>query len=122
MKTKMYITLNSVKFYAHHGVLPQETIVGNTFIVDLKLKVDFSQAAKTDDLKYTINYAEVYNIIKEEMEIPSKLLEHVCQRMIQRLCLEFPQIEEIKIQLSKQKPPITGADMESAGVVTKWKK
>ena len=49
------------------------------------------------------------------MEIPSKLLEHVCGRIATRLFQEFPGIEEIEIKLSKRNPPM-GADIDSAGV------
>ena len=51
----MYIFLSNVKFYARHGVGAQERLVGNTFIVDLRLKLDFSKAAETDDLNYTVS-------------------------------------------------------------------
>lgn len=113
---KTYITLDQMKFYSYHGVSPQETRVGNTFIVDLKVKTDLSIAIESDDLRYTINYADIYNAVKQEMEIPSKLLEHACGRIMNRLFNEFPSIMEIDIKLSKKNPPM-GADMESAGVV-----
>ena len=41
--TSMYIYLEGAKFFAHHGVDPQETIVGANFIIDLKLRTDFTQ-------------------------------------------------------------------------------
>lgn len=112
---EMYIFLDKVKFYAYHGVAPQETLVGNTFIIDLKLKVDFTQAAETDELEYTVSYADIYAAVKDEMQIPSKLLEHVCGRITRRLLHDFPSVEEIEIKLGKQNPPM-GADICSAGV------
>lgn len=111
----MHINLDRIKFYAYHGVAPQETLVGNTFIVDLKLTVDFSRAMETDKLEYTVSYADVYSIVKDEMKIPSKLLEHVCARIVKRIFCEFSTVDEIEIKLSKQNPPM-GADIESAGV------
>lgn len=117
MKTsESYIFLENVRFYARHGVAEQETAVGNTFIVNLKLRVDFSQASQTDDLAYTVNYADVYRITKEEMDIPSKLLEHVSQRIVSRLFRELPQVTEINIKLAKQNPPM-GAQLDGAGVI-----
>jgi len=107
-----------MKFYAFHGVMEQERIVGNTFIVNLKLDVDLSKASETDDLSDTINYAEIYDIVKAEMEIPSKLLEHVAGRILQRIKTEFPVIEKIKIRLAKERPPV-GGEIESAAVVMK---
>ena len=113
--TDMYIRLEGMKFYAFHGVLPQENLVGANFYVDLKLKTDFTQAAETDELEDTVSYADIHTVVKEEMSIPSKLLEHVCQRIARRLFHDFPTIETIDIRLSKENPPM-GACAESIGV------
>ena len=110
-----HILLKNVLFFAHHGVAPQETVTGNEFYINLRLKTDFKHAAVTDELDDTISYADIYAILKQEMEIPSKLLEHVCGRIATRLFQEFPGIEEIEIKLSKRNPPM-GADIDSAGV------
>lgn len=116
MKTSsMYIYLEGVRFFARHGVDPQETIVGANFMVGLKIKTDFSRAARTDELTGTISYADVYAAVKEEMQTPSRLLEHVCERIGQRLFHDFPSIEEIVLQLSKENPPM-GADCKKVGV------
>ncbi|MDO4180742.1 MAG: dihydroneopterin aldolase [Bacteroidales bacterium] len=111
----MYIYLEGVRIFARHGVLPQETQVGSYFTIDLRLKTDFSQAARTDELEGTISYADVHTVLKEEMQIPSKLLEHVCERIAQRLFHDFASIEEIHIRLSKENPPM-GADCKNVGV------
>ena len=113
--TNMYIRMEGMKFYAFHGVLPQENLVGAYFYIDLKLKTDFSQAAQTDDLSETVSYADIYQSVKEEMQIPSKLLEHVCQRIAQRIFNDFPTIEELDIKLFKENPPM-GAQAERVGV------
>lgn len=73
MTTK--IELRRMTFYAYHGVAPQETRVGNTFIVDLILTAPLENAVWSDDLSDTINYATVYETVKAEMAIPSRLLE-----------------------------------------------
>lgn len=70
------IFLKDIRCYAYHGVAPQENLIGNEYVIDLKLKVDISKAAQTDEVTDTVNYAEVHNVIKTEMAIPSKLLEH----------------------------------------------
>ena len=85
----MYIHLKGLKIFAFHGVLPQENKVGAEYTLNLRLKTDFSQASQTDDLNYTINYAEVFEAVKEEMKIPSQLLEHVIQRIAERLFHDF---------------------------------
>lgn len=110
-----YIFLKDIRCYAYHGVAPQENLIGNEYVIHLRLKVDISQAAETDEVTDTVNYAEVHEVVKTEMSIPSKLLEHVCNRIIRELFTRFPSIEEVKISLSKRNPPM-GADIDSAGV------
>lgn len=110
-----YILLKEFRCYAYHGVAPQENLIGNEYIIDLKLKVDISKAAQTDEVADTVNYAEVHQVIMAEMAVPSKLLEHVGGRIIEKLFQQFPALEEIELHLSKRNPPM-GADVESAGI------
>ncbi len=110
-----YIFLDNLRFFAHHGIGAQETLVGNEFIVNIRLKADITRAMLTDDVADTISYAEVYEAVKAEMEIPSKLLEHVAGRIVRRLFQEFPTIKQIELKLAKRNPPM-GADIEVAGI------
>lgn len=109
------IFLKNACFYAYHGVSPQETQIGNEYLINLKLKTNITRASQTDEVSDTVNYADIHAVLKEEMSVPSKLLEHVCGRICRRLIEEFPTIEEIDICLSKRNPPM-GADIESAGI------
>ena len=113
MSSKIY--LRNVRFHAFHGVLPQEGIVGNDYLVNLVLDYDFSSAMKTDDLQGTLNYAEVYQKVREEMAVPSKLLEHVAGRIAHRLFSDFPEIQKLQLSITKVNPPM-GADSDAAGV------
>lgn len=110
-----YIFLENVRFYAYHGVGGQELTVGNEFVVNLRLKVDIARAAETDDVTHTVSYADVYDALKAEMDIPSRLLEHVCGRIVKRLFRTFPTVKGIELKLSKRNPPM-GADLDAAGV------
>ena len=110
-----------MKFHAFHGVLPQENLVGAYFNVDLKLKTDFTHAAETDNLDGTVSYADIFAVIKEEMSIPSKLLEYVCQRIATRIFKDFTVIETIDIRLSKENPPM-GACARNIGVEVRYKR
>ncbi|MEG1543127.1 MAG: dihydroneopterin aldolase [Tannerellaceae bacterium] len=114
MTTK--IELASMKFYAYHGVMPQETRVGNNFIIDLTLSAPLERAMDTDDLDDTINYATVFALVKEEMAVPSKLLEHVAGRILHSLKHHFPQLTGVELKLAKLNPPF-GGDVYSAAVV-----
>jgi dihydroneopterin aldolase len=110
------ILLENMKFHAFHGVLPEEQIVGNSYSVTIKIVFDFSRAAKNDDLNATINYAEIYGLVKEEMRQKSKLIEHVAQRILDKIVQTFPQIESSEVRLSKHHPPLSG-EVEKATVV-----
>ena len=116
MTTK--IELRRMTFYAYHGVAPQETRVGNTFIVDLILTAPLENAVWSDDLSDTINYATVYETVKAEMAIPSRLLEHAAGRILKALKERFPQITEVELVLSKLNPPF-GGDIHSASIIFK---
>ena len=113
------ILLENIKIHAFHGVLPEEKILRTYYILNLTIKADIWKAADTDDLNDTINYAEINNIIHEEMKIPSELLEHVAGRMIEKVSKKFPQITSIKIKITKTKPPMQG---EMNGVSVELKK
>lgn len=113
MSSKIY--LRNVRFHAFHGVLAQEGIVGNDYLVNLVLDYDFSSAMKTDDLQGTLNYAEAYQKVREEMAVPSKLLEHVAGRIAHRLFSDFPEIQKLQLSITKVNPPM-GADSDGAGV------
>jgi dihydroneopterin aldolase len=110
-----YIELNEMQFFSYHGVLKQERIVGNSYRINLKLTLDLSKAIESDQIENTINYAEVYALLKEEMNQPSNLLEHAAGRMVCRLKQTFPQIQQVELRLAKNNPPM-GGDIKEAAV------
>lgn len=110
-----HIYLQNLRFFARHGVGEQERLIGNEFTVNLKLAVNFCRAMQTDDVADTVNYAEVYEAVKAEMAVPSKLLEHVGGRIVSRLFRDFPQVTEVELRLGKRNPPMN-ADIEAAGI------
>ena len=115
MTTDSYIFLEDLHFFACHGVAEQEQQVGNEYRIDVRLRVDISRAAQTDDVADTVNYAEVYELVRREMSLPSRLLEHVAGRIATSLFARFPQVAAISLMLRKRNPPM-GADIAWAGV------
>lgn len=113
---KSYILLDNLIFYAHHGVFAQETAVGNVFVVNLKITLDLEKSCLSDDLNDTVSYAELYEDVKKEIMIPSKLLEHAAFRIIRRLKDKYSLIDTVEIKLSKRNPPL-GGQLDSASVV-----
>ena len=109
------ILLNNLRFHAFHGVLPQERVVGNDYVVSLDIACDFAKAMQSDDVGDTLNYAEVYQVGAAEMNEPCNLLEFLAGRMGRRLLETFPQIDELTLRIVKHNPPM-GADCDGAGV------
>lgn len=109
------ILLENLKIYAYHGVLPEENRIGTSYILNVEVHADLWKATETDDLNDTISYADINDLIHTEMKIPSKLLEHVAGRIITKIHSAFPQINFIKIKITKTSPPMKG-EMDGASV------
>ena len=112
------IYLDDMRFYAYHGVMEQERLVGGEYSVSLTVEADLSEAVRTDDVADTINYAALYEVVKSEMAVPSKLLEHVAGRIGQRVMEAFERITALTIKVTKLNPPM-GADSKGASVELK---
>ena len=112
---KHSILLRRVRVYARHGVAPQERLTGAYFYVDMAVDADFSAAMRTDKLDGTVSYADLFQCIKEEMAVPSLLVEHVAGRILERVFRDFPAVSRIRLTLTKENPPM-GADCSEAGV------
>ncbi len=109
------ICLDNLRFHAFHGVLPQERITGNDYRVSLRIAYDISRAMESDRVEDTLNYAEVFELVRQEMTVPCNLIERVAGRIGDRLFREFPEIGELDLRIVKVNPPM-GADCEGAGV------
>lgn len=111
------IRLEGLRFYAFHGVLEQERRVGGDYTLDLILTLSDADAAIfQDDLSGTVNYAEVYELVKREMATPSALLEHVAGRILAALFEAFPKVAAATVKLRKDNPPM-GATCDGCSVV-----
>jgi len=102
------IKLEGMEFFSYHGCFKEEQKIGTKFIVDLSIETDVEQAALNDDLHLTINYLTVYQMVKIQMEIKSKLLEHVALRILDNLYQQFPSVKWAEVKVSKLNPPLGG--------------
>ena len=102
------IELSGMEFHAFHGCLPEERRDGNLFVVDFECEYDISKAASSDSLEDALNYAEVYDLIKAQMQIPSNLLEHLAVRIADAVSASFPQIQHLSLRVAKAHPPVSG--------------
>ena len=109
------IQIENMEFYAFHGCYNQEQVVGNRFLVDLEISANLEKATLSDNIEDTLNYQNAYDIVKEQMNIKSRLLEHVAGRILDKLFSRFPDIEKASVRVSKMNPPM-GGQMERVSV------
>lgn len=112
------ITVSNIKVYANHGCLTEETRIGSYYRVDVEVFANLSKAAISDHLSDTVDYVHINKIVKEEMATPSKLLEHVARRILNRLLNELKIVDSAEVTVAKINPPI-GGDVESVAVTLK---
>lgn len=102
----MVINVSRLNVFAHHGVMPQERLLGANFYVSIEACVNVSdQALLHDQLQGTVNYADVIDSIRAEMSVPSNLLEHVAHRVGKRILADFEQITSLSVTIEKENPP-----------------
>ncbi len=102
------IKLEGMEFFAYHGCFEEEQIIGTKFRIDLNIEANVDEAAETDDLSKTINYLSVYQMVKKQMELKSRLLENVGKRILDELYNQFPVIIKAEVKVSKLNPPLGG--------------
>ncbi|EAL09235.1 dihydroneopterin aldolase [Listeria monocytogenes serotype 4b str. H7858] len=96
-------------FYGYHGVLAEETKLGQTFRVSLILGLSTKKAGISDSVDDTVSYAEVYETVKEIVEgTPFKLIEALAEKIATEVLTGYPLLEEVTVKLIKPNPPIPG--------------
>jgi dihydroneopterin aldolase len=98
--------LERIQLYGRHGVYPEENRLGQRFYVSLELKLDLGAAGRTDDLEQTVNYAEVYALVKSVVEgEPFKLIEALAETLATRILDAYAKIHEVTVRVLKPHPP-----------------
>jgi 7,8-dihydroneopterin aldolase/epimerase/oxygenase len=109
------IQIENMEFYAFHGCFKEERKVGNRFIVDLQIETSLEKASVTDNIQDTLNYQLAYDVVQQQMNIKSFLLENVAARILDELYSRFPYIAKATVKVSKMNPPM-GGEMERVSV------
>ena len=102
------VILNDIRIYAFHGCMEEEARIGSDYIINLVVETNMMRASQSDELKDAVDYVNLLAIVKKEMSIRSKLLEHVAQRIIDQIMMEFAKVNAVEITVAKQNPPIKG--------------
>ncbi|NND76681.1 MAG: dihydroneopterin aldolase [Flavobacteriales bacterium] len=112
------IELKNIRLYAYHGCLEEEAKIGQDYIVDVLVNTDLSKASENDSLSETIDYSDIYDIVKSEMAVRSKLIESVGNRIAQKIKDNWTSIESLSVTVRKPQPPIGGEVEEVSITVT----
>jgi dihydroneopterin aldolase len=103
-----FIQIENMEFYAFHGHFKEEQIVGNKFLVNLTIETDMQKPRESDNLRDAVNYQKAYQIVKDEMEKKSHLLEHIAGRILDAIYSEMSGIKKATVKVSKMNPPMGG--------------
>jgi dihydroneopterin aldolase len=115
------IRLKNIKIYAFHGCLVEEGKIGSDYLVNLSVKADLKKASVSDELADTVDYVLLQKIVREEMAVPSKLLEHVSKRIMESVLQRVKTVNKVKVTVAKRNPPI-GGDVAEVSVTMKMKR
>jgi dihydroneopterin aldolase len=111
----MRISLDKLVFFGYHGLYAEEKKLGNTYIVDVL--IDFTpKQSSINHLEQTIDYVQVYALIKKWMDIPAPLLETLVGNMADDILKEQLQAEKVMVKITKQHLPI--AEFEGTASVS----
>jgi len=111
------ILLEGMRFYAYHGVNPEERALGQRFTVDVVLAVDLRRPGQSDDLADTVSYSAVYKVVRGIMEGRSRqLIEAVAEEIAAAILTEFPLVARVIVTVRKPEVPMKGSMLDAAGV------
>jgi dihydroneopterin aldolase len=103
------IRLTGMRFYGYHGFFPEESRLGQSFIVDLELEVDLRKAGTQDSLTLTVDYGKVYGTVKGIVEgKPFKLIEAVAERVAGQVLALYVGVLAVTVRVHKPNAPIPG--------------
>lgn len=103
------IILKALKFWGCHGVLPAEKDQPQTFVIDVSLLLDLRMAAEQDSVQASVDYSEVYLIVKRIVEDNTfNLIETLAEKISLQLLQDFTRLEEVEITVYKPDAPVDG--------------
>tara|TARA_B100000945_G_C20405777_1_gene609920 strand:- start:1898 stop:2251 length:354 start_codon:yes stop_codon:yes gene_type:complete len=99
------ITVEGIKVFAYHGHLPEEAVLGGHFIINVWVTTDTSEVEKTDNLKHTVDYVKIIEIVNNQMKKRANMIE-VPARRIADAILPLKKVQKVKVEIEKIQPPI----------------
>ena len=102
------IYLKNIKIYAYHGCMEEEKKIGCDYLVNLIVHADLSLSCESDELKDTVDYVTLLDIVKNQMKMRANLLENVADRVVNKIISQFPSVRKAVVKIAKLNPPING--------------
>lgn len=103
------IILKNLAFFSFHGVLDEEKSLGQKFYIDIELSLDLKKAGVTDNVQDTVSYAEIYQLVKEQVtEKRFNLLEALAENIADIILLKYKKVKEIAVFVRKPEAPVPG--------------
>ena len=116
------IKIRDLEIYGHHGVMKEENVLGQKFLVSLALYTDTRAAGESDNLADSVNYAEVSYLVKEQMEKETyRLIEAAAEQLAKKILLKFPLVKKVEVEIKKPWAPILlPLDTVSVSITRGW--
>lgn len=102
------VALQGAEFFAKHGFYPEEQLLGCKFCVDIAVGFTPAGDLTEDNLANTVNYERLYELTAKQMQLPRRLIETLCQAIIDEIKKEYPFVETVVATIKKLNPPMPG--------------
>ncbi len=110
------IQIENLAVFAFHGVYPEETKLGQKFLLSLTLHTDTRKAGRSDDLKDSIHYGELASFASQyTVAHPCKLIEAAAEQLAEAILLRYPKLRGVTLELKKPWAPV-GLPLETVSV------
>lgn len=120
MKATDTIFITGLALHAHHGVMPHERKVGQSFSLDIVLDIDLGEASRSDRLRHTVSYDQVAATAGEAFcKKPYKLIEAAAGAVIDAILARFPRVMRVGITVHKPHAPIPATFADVGVVITR---
>lgn len=102
------IRVHNIRIHTNHGCMEEEKKIGSDYIVNVEVEADLTLSSKSDELKDTVDYVAIHQIVYQQMKQRSKLLEHVVKRILDQIMKDHPEVNSAQVEVAKVNPPIGG--------------
>lgn len=101
------IILRDLVFFAHHGVLPVESQLGQNFSVTIELELPLAAAGRSDRLEDTVDYLAVREVVRGVIEGERRqLLETLAETIASGILRDFAKVAAVTVEVTKPRPPV----------------